>query len=58
MLMAMHKQLELEGFAALIQAGHGQPTLPEMPLIESLEDLATIEVLLQSARTGQPILMV
>jgi predicted dehydrogenase len=48
-------RLEAEGFSRLIGAGHGQHGLPEMPLIETLDNSATIEALLRSARTGHPV---
>lgn len=43
---------EAEGFARLVAAGHGAAGLPAMPLAETLENMATIEALLRSARTG------
>ncbi len=52
-----HYRLEAEGFAQLIQAGHGTSGLPEMPLIETLDNLATIEALLKSARTNQTVML-
>ncbi len=48
-----HYRLEIQGFERLIQQGHGAHNLPEMPLAETLDNLATIETLLQSARTGE-----
>jgi predicted dehydrogenase len=45
-------QLEAEGFGRLIRAGHGGP---EMPLIETLENTATIDALLLSARENQRV---
>jgi xylose dehydrogenase (NAD/NADP) len=43
--------LEAEGFAALVDAGHeAAATLPQMPLVESLDNAATIEALLATAR--------
>lgn len=48
-----HFRLEIEGLERLIQRGHGIPELPEMPLVETLDNLATIEALLQSSHTGQ-----
>jgi D-xylose 1-dehydrogenase (NADP+, D-xylono-1,5-lactone-forming) len=43
--------LEAEGFAALVAAGHeAAATLPQMPLIESLDNAATIDTLLATAR--------
>src|SRR5262249_39943138 len=45
-----HYRLEAEAFGRLIQAGHGAHGLPEMPLIETLDNLATIEALLLAAR--------
>jgi D-xylose 1-dehydrogenase (NADP+, D-xylono-1,5-lactone-forming) len=50
-----HYRLEADGFARLIQAGHGTTGLPEMPLLETLDNLTTIEALLTSARTNQPV---
>ena len=42
---------EAEGFAALVAAGHDDAaTLPQMPLVESLDNATTIEQLLASAR--------
>jgi D-xylose 1-dehydrogenase (NADP+, D-xylono-1,5-lactone-forming) len=46
-------RLEAEAFGRLIAAGHGDHGLPEMPLIETLDNMATIEALLRSARAGQ-----
>ncbi|HEV7657974.1 MAG TPA: Gfo/Idh/MocA family oxidoreductase [Mycobacteriales bacterium] len=40
---------EAEGFAALVAAGH-DADLPQMPLVESLDNARTIEALLASAR--------
>jgi xylose dehydrogenase (NAD/NADP) len=40
---------EAEGFAALVAAGH-DADLPQMPLVESLDNAATIDTLLSSAR--------
>jgi predicted dehydrogenase len=48
-------RLEAEGFARLVAAGHGGHGLPEMPLAETLDNMATIDALLRSARTGQPV---
>jgi predicted dehydrogenase len=45
-------RIEAEGFARLIEAGHSNHGLPEMPLVETLENMATIEALLRSARAG------
>ena len=43
--------LEAEGFAALVAAGHDAAAdLPQMPLVESLDNAATIETLLATAR--------
>jgi D-xylose 1-dehydrogenase (NADP+, D-xylono-1,5-lactone-forming) len=43
---------EAEGFAALVAAGHDDAAgLPQMPLAETLDNLATIEALLADART-------
>jgi predicted dehydrogenase len=48
--------LEAEGFAALVAAGHGAAAdLPQMPLVESLENAATIDALLRSARESRPV---
>lgn len=52
---ADHFRLEAEGFAKLIGAGHADHGLPEMPLIESLENAATIAALSQSAREGRTV---
>ncbi|HST66895.1 MAG TPA: hypothetical protein VLM05_17065, partial [Mycobacteriales bacterium] len=46
---------EAEGFAACVAAGHGAAgaagaDLPQMPLLESLDNASTIETLLASAR--------
>jgi len=48
-----HYRLEAEGFGQLIRAGHDARGLPEMPLVETLENLATIEALLLAARGAQ-----
>jgi D-xylose 1-dehydrogenase (NADP+, D-xylono-1,5-lactone-forming) len=50
-----HYRLEAEGLAALTRAGHGGHGLPEMPLVETLENTATLEALLRSAREGRAI---
>src|SRR5262245_1109201 len=54
-----HYRLEAEAFGRLVQAGHGAKGLPEMPLIETLDNLATIEALLLAAHEtdtrGQPM---
>ena len=43
--------LEAEGFAALVAAGHEAAAgLPQMPLVESLDNAATIDTLLATAR--------
>ena len=43
--------LEAEGFAALVAAGHeAAAELPQMPLVESLDNATTIDTLLASAR--------
>ena len=43
--------LEAEGFAALVAAGHDAAAgLPQMPLVESLDNAATIDTLLATAR--------
>ncbi|NJM08497.1 Gfo/Idh/MocA family oxidoreductase, partial [Candidatus Gracilibacteria bacterium] len=48
-----HFRLEAEGFAALIAAGHQDDgNLPSMPLVETLDNAATITALLASARSG------
>ena len=44
--------LEAEGFARLVETG--DENRPQMPLAESLENAATIEALLRSAREGGP----
>lgn len=48
-------QLEAEAFSRLVAAGHTGGGLPEMPLEETLDNMAAIEALLQSARSGQPV---
>ncbi len=48
-------RLEAEGFDRLIAAGHDVTGLPEMPLAESLDNAATIEALLRSARDGRRV---
>lgn len=48
-------RLEAEGFGRLIGAGHGRQAQPEMPLSETLDNSATIDALLRSARTGHPV---
>jgi len=48
-----HYRLEAEAFGRLIQAGHGGHDLPEMPLDETLDNMATIDALLKSARTAR-----
>jgi D-xylose 1-dehydrogenase (NADP+, D-xylono-1,5-lactone-forming) len=48
-------RLEAEGFGRLVAAGHGQYSLPEMPLVETLDNMATIEALLRSARAGHAV---
>ena len=52
---ANHYRLEAEGLAALVHAGHGASGMPEMPLVETLDNMATIEALLTSAREGRPV---
>jgi D-xylose 1-dehydrogenase (NADP+, D-xylono-1,5-lactone-forming) len=43
--------LEAEGFAGLVAAGHeAAASLPQMPLVESLDNAATIDTLLATAR--------
>jgi predicted dehydrogenase len=54
---ANHYRLEAEAFSRLIAAGHGNQGLPEMPLVETLDNIATIEALLEAARgssDGEP----
>jgi len=47
---------EAEGFARLVAAGHEDATgLPQVPLAESLDNAATIEALLLSARESRPV---
>ncbi len=53
-----HYQLEAEGLAALIAAGHGAHGLPAMPLVETLDNLATIDALLRSAREARRVELV
>lgn len=48
-------QLEAEGFSRLVAAGHGAAGLPQVPWNETLDNLATIEALLRSARTGHAV---
>jgi predicted dehydrogenase len=48
-------RLEAEGFGRLVAAGHADRGLPEMPLVETLDNLATIEALLRSARAGHAV---
>lgn len=48
-------QLEAEGFARLVQAGHDAAGLPDMPLAETLDNMATIEALLRSAQAGHAV---
>jgi predicted dehydrogenase len=50
-----HFRLEAEGFSALVAAGHQGQGLPEMPLTETLDNAATIDALLRSAREGRAI---
>lgn len=52
---ANHYRLEAEGFARLVQSGHGTHGLPDMPLLETLDNLETITALLHSAREGQTV---
>jgi xylose dehydrogenase (NAD/NADP) len=47
---ANHYRLEAEAFGQLVAAGHSVQGLPEMPLVETLDNIATIEALLQAAR--------
>jgi predicted dehydrogenase len=47
---ANHYRLEAESFGRLVEAGHVAHGLPEMPLAETLDNIATIEALLQAAR--------
>jgi predicted dehydrogenase len=48
-------RLEAEGFGRLVAAGHADPGLPEMPLVETLDHMAPIEALLRSARAGHAV---
>jgi D-xylose 1-dehydrogenase (NADP+, D-xylono-1,5-lactone-forming) len=48
-------RLEAEGFSRLVAAGHADHGLPEMPLVETLDNMATIEALLRSARAGHAV---
>lgn len=48
-------RLEAEGFGRLVAAGHADHGLPEMPLVETLDNMATIEALLRSARAGHAV---
>lgn len=48
-------RLEAKAFGRLIAAGHDVAGLPEMPLVESLDNAATIEALLHSARDGRRV---
>jgi D-xylose 1-dehydrogenase (NADP+, D-xylono-1,5-lactone-forming) len=48
-------RLEAEGFGRLVAAGHAGHGLPEMPLVETLDNMATIEALLRSARAGHAV---
>lgn len=48
-------RLEAEGFAQLVAAGHTAEGLAEMPLAETLDNMAAIEALLRSARTGHAV---
>jgi predicted dehydrogenase len=50
-----HYQLEAEGFAALVAAGHDALDLPNVPLQETLDNMATIDALLLSAREGRMV---
>lgn len=54
---ADHFVLEAEGFANLVAAGHGAHNLPEMPLAETLDNAATIDALLTSAREERVVTM-
>jgi predicted dehydrogenase len=45
-----HYRLEAEAFGQLVAAGHGAHGLLEMPLEETLDNIATIEALFESAR--------
>jgi predicted dehydrogenase len=45
-----HYRLEAEAFGRLVQAGHAAQGSLEMPLIETLDNLTTIEALLLAAR--------
>lgn len=48
-------RLEAEGLGRLVAAGHGAHDLPTMPLVETLDNMATIEALLRSARAGHAV---
>ena len=45
---------EAEGFARLVEAADDDAGLPRMPLEESLDNAATMDALLRSAREGRP----
>lgn len=45
---------EAEGFAACVAAGH-EADLPQMPLVESLDNAATIEALFTAARESRTV---
>jgi D-xylose 1-dehydrogenase (NADP+, D-xylono-1,5-lactone-forming) len=46
-------RVEAEGFAAAVAAGHDADT-PQMPLLETLDNAATIDALLAAAREARP----
>jgi predicted dehydrogenase len=48
-------RIEAEAFAALVAAGHHTQGLPQVPLADSLDNAATMDALLRSAREGRPI---
>ncbi len=48
-------RLEADGLAALVTSGHGAHGLPEMPLAETLENTATLEAILLSARERRTV---
>ncbi|MCU0493757.1 MAG: Gfo/Idh/MocA family oxidoreductase [Chloroflexaceae bacterium] len=50
---ANHFKLEAEGFQRLVEQGHGP--WPEMPLLETLDNAATADALLHSAREGRAV---
>jgi predicted dehydrogenase len=48
-------RIEAEGFGRLVAASHADHSLPEMPGVETLDNMATIEALLRSARAGHAV---